>query len=126
MIDQKENSAHLISDQSCHNSIRRFLLVLPKTNIVATPPRLELNLVRFREILLPRSGSYLLQHKVVRDRQSIFNRSASKMPMQLSLFDVVVDVILCRTRFDKIAVIYQDYYFHHNRKYKVEFSTICL
>jgi hypothetical protein len=36
MIDQKENSAHLISDQSCHNSIRRFLLVLPKTNIVAT------------------------------------------------------------------------------------------
>jgi hypothetical protein len=26
MIDQKENSAHLISDQSCHNFIRRFLL----------------------------------------------------------------------------------------------------
>jgi hypothetical protein len=50
MIDQKENSAHLISDQSVHNFIRRFLLVLPTTNIVTTPPHLEIHLVRFREI----------------------------------------------------------------------------
>lgn len=31
----------------------------------------------------------------------------------------VVEVVFCRTKCDKMAVIHQDYYFHHNRKYKV-------
>lgn len=42
-----------------------------------------------------------------------------KMPWPSSSPSNVVEVVFCRTKCDKMAVIHQDYYFHHNRKYKV-------
>jgi len=29
-----------------------------------------------------------------------------------------IDVAFCRTKCNRLAVIYEDYYFHHNRRYK--------
>ncbi|XP_057381741.1 uncharacterized protein LOC130704275 [Daphnia carinata] len=42
----------------------------------------------------------------------------AKMPWPSSSPSNVVEVVFCRTKCDKMAVIHQDYYFHHNRKYK--------
>lgn len=42
-----------------------------------------------------------------------------KMPWPSSSPSNVVEVVFCRTKCNKMAVIHQDYYFHHNRKYKV-------
>ncbi|EFX83729.1 hypothetical protein DAPPUDRAFT_315649 [Daphnia pulex] len=40
------------------------------------------------------------------------------MPWPTSSPSNAVEVVFCRTKCDKMAVIHQNYYFHHNRKYK--------
>ena len=48
-----------------------------------------------------------------------------KMPWPTPPTSNVVEVVFCRTKCDKMAVIHQNYYFHHNRKYKVMLQ-LCL